>query len=160
MDDHDETTAPLSHDEIEAIFDDLGDADFSARDDMLDKAEIQKRVYALESAFDEAALDIKAVFKNPEANYSREPANWPQGTPKIAWDAWYELQALNDFVTDRHIDGPFVRATYFDTYAKDLTEDLGGEIPSWVVVDWQATVEGIRTDYSAFELDGVTYYAR
>ncbi len=150
----------MTADEIETIFDDLGDADFSNRDDFLDKVDIQKRVDALESAFDEADLDIKTLKKNPDANYRREPTEWAADAPQNAWDAWEELEALRDFVSDSHIDGPFVRETYFTDYVQDMTKDIGGEIPDWVVVDWEATAAAVRSDYSEFELGGVTYYAR
>ncbi len=52
---------------------------------------------------------------------------------------------------------------YFTEYAKDLVQaigDLPRDIPSYLEIDWDATAENIKVDYSTVEIDGDTYYYR
>jgi len=57
-----------------------------------------------------------------------------------------------------------IRDSYFTDYAQELCHDIGDirtqDFPSYIVIDWEATARNIRTDYSATEIDGVTYWYR
>jgi hypothetical protein len=56
-----------------------------------------------------------------------------------------------------------VRDSYFAQYVQDLCEDCGdvpANLPNYIVIDWAATAENIRSDYTPFEFDGVTYWGR
>jgi hypothetical protein len=54
----------------------------------------------------------------------------------------------------------FIREDYFEEYVKDMLEQLGVDVPGWVAVDWTATADNVRVDYTAVEFDGDTYYVR
>ena len=52
---------------------------------------------------------------------------------------------------------------YFTEYAKELVQNIGDlprDIPSYLEIDWDATAENIKVDYSTVEIDGDTYYYR
>jgi hypothetical protein len=52
---------------------------------------------------------------------------------------------------------------YFTEYAQDLVSDIGDmprEIPSYIEIDWDATADNIKRDYSSIDIDGNTYYFR
>jgi len=56
-----------------------------------------------------------------------------------------------------------IRDTYFEQYVQELLEDCGvipSELPHYIVIDWEATARFIQHDYTAFDFDGVTYWAR
>jgi len=56
-----------------------------------------------------------------------------------------------------------IRDTYFEQYVQELLEDCGvipSELPHYIVIDWEATARSIQHDYTAFDFDGVTYWAR
>ena len=56
-----------------------------------------------------------------------------------------------------------IRDSYFINYAQELCEDIGDipkNLPSYIEIDWDATARNIRVDYSATEIDGVTYWYR
>lgn len=63
---------------------------------------------------------------------------------------WYPLTLIHD--------------SYFATYARELVEDIGDVpdgFPHYIVIDWEATAENIRQDYSSIEgFDGETYWYR
>lgn len=56
-----------------------------------------------------------------------------------------------------------IRDAYFPYYAREMLEDCGtipGDLPSWLVIDWDATAHHVRGDYARVEIDGVTYWYR
>ena len=53
--------------------------------------------------------------------------------------------------------------SYFVDYCEELVSDIGDmprEIPSYIEIDWEATANNIKLDYSEIEIDGDTYYFR
>ncbi len=52
---------------------------------------------------------------------------------------------------------------YFREYTKQLVLDIGDlprDIPSYIVIDWGATADNIRQDYTEVDFDGETYLVR
>jgi hypothetical protein len=56
----------------------------------------------------------------------------------------------------------FIRETYFETYARELAEDVGllSDSAKWPgrCIDWEQAAEELQMDYTSTEVDGVTYY--
>jgi antirestriction protein len=51
----------------------------------------------------------------------------------------------------------------FVDYTQDLAEDIGataGDASAWLVIDWEATADGLKMDYSSCEYQGTTYLFR
>lgn len=81
-----------------------------------------------------------------------------------------ELVALLEFAKEGEgfSDWPhgevFVRDSYFETYARELADDLGliRDDAVWpaTCIDWEQAARELRMDYSSAEFDGVTYWAR
>ena len=56
-----------------------------------------------------------------------------------------------------------IKDDYFVDYCQDLVSDIGdmpSEIPSYLVIDWDATADNMKQDYSSVEIDGTTYQYR
>lgn len=56
-----------------------------------------------------------------------------------------------------------IRDSHFTDAMQELCEDIGDfpdGIPSYYVIDWEATASNLRVDYSSVEFDGVTYWYR
>jgi hypothetical protein len=56
-----------------------------------------------------------------------------------------------------------IRESYFVEYCQDLCEDIGDlpkEMPSYLVIDWEATAKNLQQDYTSIDFDGVTYLVR
>ena len=52
---------------------------------------------------------------------------------------------------------------YFPDYAQEFAEDIGAvsrDNAGWIVIDWKATAEGLKRDYSSVDYDGSTYWYR
>jgi MoxR-like ATPase len=104
----------------------------------------------------------------------------PLGSPEwaAATNAWAvengedaaELEALQrlaeeaeGYAADWHHGEVLIRDDYFTDYTRELLEDCGmipRDLPSWVEIDWEATARNVRTDYTAVDFDGVTYWIR
>jgi hypothetical protein len=141
--------------------------DISNSADILDSRDIIARIDDLESereslveAFDEAKLS-----ENPAAIEETEDA-------LATWDIENgdELKALQALQSDaegcadwRHGE-TLIRDSYFETYARDLAEDIGAvpDSGAWPgsYIDWEAAAEALQADYTSVDFDGVTYWIR
>lgn len=57
----------------------------------------------------------------------------------------------------------FIRDSYFTEAMKELVEDIGDlpkNAPAYLVIDWEATADNLRVDYSSVEIDGAIYWYR
>ena len=51
----------------------------------------------------------------------------------------------------------------FTDYVEDLLKGCGyisDDFPSWIEIDWEATAENVKQDYSELEYEGGTYFYR
>lgn len=68
-------------------------------------------------------------------------------------------ESLNDWVHGVTL----IREDYFTDYSQELISGIGDlpkDIPSYLVIDWDATAENLKVDYTDLDFDGVTYFAR
>lgn len=77
------------------------------------------------------------------------------------------LEALQDDCdsSDWKYGATLIRENYFDTYARELAEDLHGDAirdVSWPFscIDWERAASELQQDYSSTEFDGATYLYR
>lgn len=48
----------------------------------------------------------------------------------------------------------------FEEYTENLIDELGYNIPPFIVIDWDQTAETIKEDYTSVNYNGITYLAR
>ena len=56
-----------------------------------------------------------------------------------------------------------IHEDYFTEYTEDLLKDCGyipADLPEWIVLDFEATAENVKVDYSQYQYMGDTYYIR
>ena len=57
-----------------------------------------------------------------------------------------------------------IRDSYMEDYARELSEDIGAidRNATWPnnYIDWEAATDALRMDYTAIEIDGITYQYR
>lgn len=116
--------------------------------------------------------DLIARFEELES--LKDNAGGTFNEPYTAEDA-EELKALQALLSDLKGNGgdeqwrgdwyplSLIREGYFVAYTEELVKDTEGlprDFPSYIVVDWEATAENVKADYSTVEFDGQTYYYR
>jgi len=95
-----------------------------------------------------------------------ERINWLEGT--IEEDEIEELKLLKELeeegIPDWEYGATLIRESYWETYVEELANDIGAvdsiNENHWLVIDWEATAENVRMDYSTVSFDGVDYYYR
>jgi len=80
-------------------------------------------------------------------------------------EARLQLEAINDAEIEIGVleKGAYViNEDDFVAYTQEVAEDIGSvdRNAHWVEIDWDATADNLRADYSTIEIDGVTYYYR
>ena len=79
-----------------------------------------------------------------------------------------ELEALKDEISNNSSEGfdygiQLIHENDIDDYFHEMLIDCGyipKDMPSWIVIDWQATYNNMKQDYSEIELNGNTFYVR
>lgn len=83
----------------------------------------------------------------------------------------HELAALRAFadeascVSDWDFGETFIRDEHFPDYARELVEEceyIPASLPDWIArnIDWEGVADTLKADYTDYNLDGVTYWAR
>jgi hypothetical protein len=52
---------------------------------------------------------------------------------------------------------------HWTEYAEELARDIGAlprDLPDWVVIDWEATADNLKDDYTPIEWGAYTYWVR
>lgn len=78
------------------------------------------------------------------------------------------LEALQNeaegYAPDWKYGAALVRDSYFETYARELAEELttGGVVLNWpyTCIDWAEAARELKMDYTELEFDGVSYWVR
>lgn len=131
-------------------------------EDVLDIRDIFERIEELET-------EIKEVEESFETSANVESLEEDRD------ELQEELNKLTSFVGEFEGNGgdeewrgswypvTLIRESYFTDYAEEFVKDCGyisNDLPSWIEIDWEATAENIKVDYSEGEFDGVIYLAR
>lgn len=115
-------------------------------DDVIDSRDVIERIEELQDQRD-----------NPESDpLSEENAE--------ELDALIALQLeAEDYAPGWQHGATLIRDSYFVEYAEELCKDIGDvphNIPGYIKIDWGATAENIKDDYTSVDFDGVTYWVR
>lgn len=161
--------------------------DISNADDIIDSRDVIARLEELTDERDElqdaeeaaletfddakASLDVddeESCDALSEARITHRAAE----AALAAWEAdngdeYRALKALADeaegYAGDWHHGAALIRESYFTDYCKDMLEDCGDlprDMPGYLIIDWDATADNLRVDYTEVDFDGVTYLVR
>lgn len=143
-------------------------------DDILDSRDIIARIDELESDRETLTDTIEELKEMPvedrEEDYDETLAAAHLDLTEWDDDNGDELKALKALAdegencADDWMHGAtLIREDYFVDYCRDLVSDIGDmprNIPSYIVIDWDATADNLRADYSEVDFDGETYLIR
>jgi DNA repair exonuclease SbcCD ATPase subunit len=133
-------------------------------DDTIDSRELAELL--TEMATDRAALVDAVDEADTEDDKEAAQENLD------AWDDEHgeEYKALEEFCneaeqycSDWHHGVQLILDEHWTEYAEQLTDDLGAiprNMPTYVVIDWEATADNLKADYTAVEWGAYTYWVR
>jgi Antirestriction protein (ArdA) len=127
-------------------------------------------------------IDVRDIIERIE-ELETEIADWGDQSfnddGSTLHDVQHELETLTAIMEDLKGNGgdeqwrgdwypvTLIRDHYFTDYARELLEDCGDipkDIPHYIAIDWDATADNIRVDYSSVEVPHdnrwVTYWYR
>jgi len=75
-----------------------------------------------------------------------------------------ELEELIDFceTLEGYNGDTIIDEDEIDDYLQQFVEDCGdlpSDLPNYIHIDWDSTIQDLLMDYSSFEYDNTTYYA-
>ena len=110
--------------------------------------ELEEIVADLESDEDANELEL--------ADAQREVAVWKEENEKM-------FDELCSVVDELSRDDNLIADHQIDAYLQDEVDQLCpevGDLPNWVVVDWESTYDNLKQDYSELTYGGDTYWYR
>lgn len=147
------------------------------------QAEIEEDESEVREAEEEAAQRIDSDHTRCMATCGECGRSWddnvvtgrtPAPSARCPFEASHEamrelaiLEALQEeaegYCADWHHGATLIRESYFTEYCEELCKDIGDlpkDIPHYIVIDWEATAQNIRVDYTEVDYDGETYLVR
>jgi hypothetical protein len=67
------------------------------------------------------------------------------------------------YCDDWHHGVQLILDEHWTEYAEELARDIGAlprDLPDWVVIDWEATADNLKDDYTPIEWGAYTYWVR
>lgn len=74
-----------------------------------------------------------------------------------------ELEGLENQISEWSDGNTMIPEEDFVDYCQELCEDIGdlpSDLPGYIVIDWEATADNLKVDYSEVEYQGETYLVR
>jgi len=129
-------------------------------EDIIDSRDVIARIEALQAERDGWVLGA------PDGTETPNPQGWANENPNDA-DELASLEALakegENYAADWHHGETLINDSYFATYCEELCKEVGSipsDVPGYIVIDWEATAENMKVDYTPVDFDGVTYWVR
>jgi len=129
--------------------------DVSNSQDVIDSRDIIARI-------EELTAEVENIDDMPEGDQLK---NTEEGAEiraelKVLTDLTEEAEAC---ASDWRYGATMIRKTYFEDYCREMLADCGDlpkNLPAYIVIDWAATADNLRVDYSEVDFDGVIYLIR
>jgi hypothetical protein len=153
-------------------------------DDIIDSRDVISRIEELTSereglteALTAAQEALTATVEGEESPMEEAAAQEAVDAATTALEEWdgdnaaelNNLEALQEqaegYASDWRHGEQLIRDSYFESYARELAEDLHGnkirdaEWP-FSCIDWDRAVRELQMDYTSVDFDGVTYWVR
>lgn len=145
--------------------------------DIVSPSALEKRITELEeerAELEETVKSTEATLAFAELNEANtEEEQEDVATAKAELEMWdnsseqeelKELMALRDEMgSSWDNDEALINDKDWVEYAQNLIEDIGDlpkDLPSYIVIDWDATADNVKQDYSSVDFQGNTYYYR
>ena len=139
-----------------------------SRNPYLDSRDLEERIDELE-ALENAVIEAREARDEAETEEQKQAREEQVEKAEAEFDteAQEELKALRNLRDE--VGGEWrygvtlIPENEFEDYCRELVEDIGDlpkGVPGYIVIDWEATANNIRQDYSEAEFQGVNYLFR
>ena len=130
--------------------------------------ELQDECQELLDAIEEAEQECENINDVSVDNSELEENVTDAKESLRGWDNDYleemqELESLENEISEWSDGNTLIPEEDFVDYCQELCEDIGDvsrDLPGYIVIDWDATADNIKADYSEVEYQGNTYLVR
>ena len=137
-------------------------------DDTIDSRDVIERIEELVSEFVFATEEAENTPDIEDTRYTMTADDWRFGLNAEDAEELYNLLQFEhgaNCVSDWNYGETFISDGHFTDYAKNLVEDCGyinADTPYWITdaIDWDRVADTLISDYTDYEFDGATYWAR
>lgn len=128
-------------------------------DDIIDTRDLDKRLDELVAKRD-AINELREELEGLEGDeLEQAKAKLEDAEADFDQDELKELEELESEIPEWRCGNTLIHESYWVDYVKQLLEDVG-DLPWYITVNWDATADNIKADYSECEYQGETYYYR
>lgn len=130
-------------------------------DDVINRQEIEQAIWELEQERDELLDETcENLTDDQDEDEVREESAliWEKQT-----DSGQQWRTLTDLLEEMGNADYLVSEDHFPEYVEEMLKDCGdipSKLPWYVEIDWEATAQNVRADYSELEWEGHTYLYR
>ena len=130
--------------------------------DIIDSRDVIERIAELEGERDDHPMPDDGSGDDDAVRFEEWRAANPDDAEELATLQALAIQA--EGYGDWTHGEALIRDSYFETYARELAEDIGA-IKSdmgwpYTCIDWAEAASELQQDYSSYDFDGVTYWGR
>lgn len=130
-------------------------AEISNRDDVIDSRDVIARMEELQADRDSCEQD--------DAGDANRFSEWDDANGHEFAALKTFAEEAEEYTPDWSYGATLIRDSYFVDYCEELVKDIGDlpkNIPDYLAIDWEATAENLKVDYTPVKFDGVTYWVR
>ena len=148
--------------------------EISNTDDVIDSRDIISRIEELESDLESEFEDYQQECFDENAPLKADFDSWVEKNC-MDFETWKSEQDIEELESlqkvaeqgegygDWKYGETLINESYFTDYCEEMCKDCGDipqNVPSYIEIDWEATSENLKADYTEIDFDGVTYYMR
>lgn len=137
-------------------------SEITNHDAIIDSRDVIARIEELEGELEAAYEEAQAA--KPDEVISKEEFLKSEAFDDAELTVLQALQTeAEGYAPDWKYGAQLIRSTYFAEAMEELCQDIGDlpkDLPSYLVIDWEATAENLKVDYTSVDFDGVEYYVR
>ena len=128
--------------------------------------ELQDERQELLDALEEAEKELSDSEEEDKSELEESVTEAKQALQEFELDnleEMQELESLENEISEWSDGNTLIPEEDFVDYCQELCEDIGDvsrDLHSYIVIDWDATADNIKADYSEVEYQGNTYLVR
>ena len=127
-------------------------------DQYLDSREIEERIDELNLEIEDY-MDMHDCEDSSELDHADHPDFAELDNELNAWNEFKQEMDNGEWYHGQ----TFIHVDEFVEYCQESLADTGvipADIPHYIVIDWEATADNIRADYTEGEIEGESYLTR
>lgn len=136
--------------------------------DILDTRDLAERRDELKETIFESFIENFPEYKDDTDSFDdilfdeEEIESWKDGFEDELKEI-EEIDTIEDNCSEFTYGETLIADFYFEDYCRDFCEEVGyisKDFPSFIEIDWDATANNMRQDYTEAEYQGTTYFFR